>query len=358
MQRQRRHASSRRSRARGSARIVVSLILGLSLALGGTAYAAYRYDLASSARLMPGVTIDGVEVGEMSRAEAISALTQRAEERLGSQIEVAAGTETWTVTAAELGTTALIEPAVDRALAANQSYAWPDRVFRRVMNRPVDVAEDLRFRPDRDDIRRFVETAAERAEVDPTNAQVDFVDGELMLSRPEVGWSLPVRQAVRDVRQALAGGSPSVTLPMERIQPKVGKDDLGHTIIVDLSTLQLSLYDGVKLDRTYGVAAGSPSYPTPQGEWTIWDKRENPTWVNPAPDGWGKSMPASIPGGPSNPLGTRALYLDAPGIRIHGTPASYSIGSYASHGCIRMLMSDVEELYEIVPTGTTVHVVS
>jgi lipoprotein-anchoring transpeptidase ErfK/SrfK len=57
-------------------------------------------------------------------------------------------------------------------------------------------------------------------------------------------------------------------------------------------------------------------------------------------------------------LGTRALYLNAPGIRIHGTPASYSIGTYASHGCIRMLMEDVEELYEIVEIGTTVHVVS
>jgi lipoprotein-anchoring transpeptidase ErfK/SrfK len=65
-----------------------------------------------------------------------------------------------------------------------------------------------------------------------------------------------------------------------------------------------------------------------------------------------------IPGGPSNPLGTRALYLDAPGIRIHGTSASYSIGSYASHGCVRMFMGDVEELYEIVPIGTTAHVVS
>jgi L,D-transpeptidase ErfK/SrfK len=109
--------------------------------------------------------------------------------------------------------------------------------------------------------------------------------------------------------------------------------------------------------KGYPVAAGSAQYPTPQGEWTIWQKVENPTWVNPDPEGWGASLPASIGPGPGNPLGTRALYLDAPGIRIHGTSASYSIGSYASHGCIRMLMSDVEELYELVPVGTTAHVV-
>ncbi|MGH2686147.1 MAG: L,D-transpeptidase, partial [Actinomycetota bacterium] len=150
---------------------------------------------------------------------------------------------------------------------------------------------------------------------------------------------------------------PSVTLPMERIQPNVGRDELGKTIVVDISDLELSLYDGLKLDRTYPVAAGSPSYPTPQGEWTVINKRENPTWTNPAPDGWGASLPAVIGPGPTNPLGTRALDLDAPGIRIHGTSASYSIGSYASHGCVRMHMEDVEELFPIVPVGTTVHIV-
>jgi len=82
------------------------------------------------------------------------------------------------------------------------------------------------------------------------------------------------------------------------------------------------------------------------------DKHENPTWHNPAPDTWGADMPLMIPGGPSNPLGTRALYLDAPGIRIHGTPDTDSVGFYVSHGCIRMRMWEVEELYPRVPIGT------
>ena len=357
MGRHRRHSRSRRTRALGSARVAVSLTLGLALALGGAGYAAYRYDAASANRLMPGVTIDGVDVGEMSRTEAISHLTSRAESRLEQEIEVVAGQETWTMSFGELGTAPLIESAVDRALAMNDGYSWPERVFRRVANRSVDVSESLRFRPDKDEIRRFVESVASEVEQDPTDAQLNFVDGQMVLDQPAVGWSMPVKQASRDLRKALASGSSTVTLPMERVQPEVTKQDLGKTIVVDLSELQLYLYDGVKVERTYSVAAGSPSYPTPQGEWTIWDKRENPTWVNPDPDGWGKSMPAMIPGGPSNPLGTRALYLDAPGIRIHGTSASYSIGSYASHGCIRMVMDDVEELYELVPIGTTVHVV-
>jgi L,D-transpeptidase ErfK/SrfK len=178
-----------------------------------------------------------------------------------------------------------------------------------------------------------------------------------VLRKPEVGWSLPVKEAVRAVKRALAGGSETVQLPVQRIVPEITRDDLGATIVVDLSDLELTLYEGLKVDRTYSVAAGSPTYPTPPGDWEVIEKVENPTWTNPAPDGWGKDLPPYIGPGPSNPLGTRALYLNSPGIRIHGTSASYSIGSYASHGCVRMLMPDVEELFELVPIGTQVHIV-
>jgi L,D-transpeptidase ErfK/SrfK len=138
------------------------------------------------------------------------------------------------------------------------------------------------------------------------------------------------------------------------VKPKVTADKLGKTIEVNLSTNRLTFYDGMKVRKVYPVATGQPSFPTPQGTWKVVYKRMNPTWTNPAPDGWGADMPPSIPPGPGNPLGTRAMSLNASGILIHGTYASYSIGRYASHGCIRMLLSDVEALYPQVPEGTPV----
>jgi hypothetical protein len=194
--------------------------------------------------------------------------------------------------------------------------------------------------------------------VSPTNAAVDYEDGQLVLRRPQNGKELRVKFAEESLMNALAVGDDRVRFDLRTLEPNIKTKDLGYTIVVNLSELKLYLYDGLKLERTYPVAAGQPAYPTPTGEWTVVNKAENPTWVNPAPDGWGADMPAVIQGGPGNPLGTRALYLDAPGIRIHGTYDSGSIGTYASHGCIRMLISDVEELYEIVPIGTTVHIVS
>lgn len=336
----------------------MSLVLGAGLVLGGGAYAAYRYDAATSDRLLPGVVIAGVDVSEMSRAEAIETLSQEAEDRLQQDIQIAARDRAWDVSASELGTRPVIEPVVDRALAANAGFSWPERVLRRALNRGVAYSSDIRFRPDRDRIKTYVESLAEQISREPTNAEVGYEEGEVVLRKPEAGWILPVKEARRALTRGLAGGAESIDLPLQRIAPEVTREDLGHTIVVDLSDLDLSLYDGLKLDRTYDVALGAPDYPTPAGQFEIIDKAEYPTWTNPAPDGWGKDLPLQIGPGPSNPLGTRALYLNAPGIRIHGTPASYSIGTYASHGCIRMLMEDVEELFDIVPIGTTVHVVA
>jgi hypothetical protein len=86
----------------------------------------------------------------------------------------------------------------------------------------------------------------------------------------------------------------------------------------------------------------------------IVEKRYMPTWVNPAPDGWGAGMPASIGPGLSNPLGLRALNWSADGIRFHGTTATYSLGYNASHGCVRMANEDVIELYDLVDVGTPI----
>jgi lipoprotein-anchoring transpeptidase ErfK/SrfK len=87
-------------------------------------------------------------------------------------------------------------------------------------------------------------------------------------------------------------------------------------------------------------------------------KRFEPTWYNPAPNGWGSDMPAVIGPGPDNPLGLRALNWNRGGadtlIRFHGTPNESSIGEAASRGCVRMFNSDVIELYDLVPSGTAI----
>jgi L,D-transpeptidase ErfK/SrfK len=208
-------------------------------------------------------------------------------------------------------------------------------------------------------VKRFLRSVARAVNVDPSNAEVTFEDGRLRLRKPKAGHELSLRRAQRELMGALGqGDSEVVRFAVRTLKPEVGVDDLGYTIVIRLSALKLYLYDGIDLVKTYPVAAGQPAYPTPQGNWTIVAKAENPTWVNPDPDGWGADLPRVIGPGPGNPLGTHAMYLDAPGIRIHGTYASSSIGTFASHGCVRMNLSDVSELFDIVPVGTPVYIYS
>ena len=133
---------------------------------------------------------------------------------------------------------------------------------------------------------------------------------------------------------------------------------MGRTIVVRVNENKLYLYDGYDVIRTWPVATAKPGFTTPVGDWRIYDKQVDPTWHNPAPDGWGAGEPLVIGPGPGNPMGPRALYITAPGlIRIHGTSDPASIGRYASHGCIRMNNDDVVTLYPMVPVGTHVLVV-
>ena len=358
MSRRGRHAAKLGSRVLGSARVTIPIVLALGLVAGGGVYAAYRYDASTQDRILPGVSVAGVDVSGMTRPQAMAAVKDVVLQDLDRRMTVRAAGESFAITPAELGTRSDFREVVDQALALNDEFSWPERTFHRLTDRSVDRSFDVSFTFDQDRAKRFVATVADAVAISPTNASVDFEDGKLALRRPEKGRELRARYAEESLMEALASGSETVRFDLRPLEPNITTKDLGYTIVIRLSELKLYLYKGLDLVKNYPVAAGQPAYPTPMGEWTIINKAENPTWVNPDPDGWGADMPAMIPGGPGNPLGTRALYLDAPGIRIHGTSDSGSIGTFASHGCVRMLTPDVEELYEIVPIGTAVHVVS
>jgi lipoprotein-anchoring transpeptidase ErfK/SrfK len=127
-------------------------------------------------------------------------------------------------------------------------------------------------------------------------------------------------------------------------------------IVVDRASHTLTLYQRGKIAKTYGIAVGSPTYPTPAGSFEIVSMQMHPTWTPPDSD-WAKDAEV-IPPGPDNPLGTRWMGLSAPGgtVGIHGTNSPASIGYSVSHGCIRMAIPDVEDLYDRVATGTPVEI--
>jgi lipoprotein-anchoring transpeptidase ErfK/SrfK len=145
-------------------------------------------------------------------------------------------------------------------------------------------------------------------------------------------------------------------LRFQTLAPAVRARDIGPTIVIHRGSNRLYLYNGVRPWRVFGVATGQSRYPTPLGHWTIVVKWRNPWWYPPN-SGWAKGA-KPIPPGPGNPLGTRWMGLSASGVGIHGTPDDASIGYSASHGCIRMHISDAEWLFNHVRIGTNVFIVS
>jgi lipoprotein-anchoring transpeptidase ErfK/SrfK len=334
---------------------IALVVVGVLSVMGaGTAYAAYRYDASAADRILPGVRVAGIDVSGMTRSQALREVTAVAQETLQSSLSVSAGGHEWVVTPAALGMTADVDGAVDEAFALADSMPLMTRIYHRVSEKPVDASFDLAFEDDVQQVESFVAQARDEVAVPAVDARFALVENQLVMRRPETGQELKGRLAVSRIRDALASRTSAVEVPLRVIEPEVTIPSLGKTIVVDLSSNTLQLYEGFKVEAEYRVATAAAGYETPIGTWKIVDKRENPTWYNPALDSWGADLPRVIGPGPDNPLGTRALYLNAPGIRIHGTYNSGSIGTYASHGCIRMLVSESEQLFPLVPVGTRV----
>lgn len=127
-------------------------------------------------------------------------------------------------------------------------------------------------------------------------------------------------------------------------------------IVVNRGIRRLYFYKEGALQQTYGVAIGAAGFATPGGRWRIVNKQVNPRWINPG-SAWAKDMPKVIPPGSSNPLGVRALALNARSILIHGTANYGSIGRAASHGCIRMRNSDIVNFFPLVDPGVPVDII-
>jgi lipoprotein-anchoring transpeptidase ErfK/SrfK len=347
-------AKGRHARRWGAIPVILVVVALLGLTGGGVTFAAYRYDRSHADQILPGVSVGGVDVGGMTRAQAVAAVRASTQTELSSSVSITAGESDWTATSKELGVHVDVQGAVDAALALNGGFGTLDRVMHRLRNEGLDEDIALQWHYGAAKVKVFLADIAGGLTTRPVNASIEPAGGDLHFIHSQAGRQLDTAAATTTIVDALRAGDASVRLKLSKIEPKVTDDTLGKTIVVELSTNTLHLYDGFKVERTYRVATAKAGYSTPVGVWTIVNKQENPTWYNPAPDTWGAGLPLSIPPGPGNPLGTRALYLNAPDIRIHGTYDSGSIGTYASHGCIRMNIADSEALYPLVPIGTRV----
>jgi L,D-transpeptidase ErfK/SrfK len=138
--------------------------------------------------------------------------------------------------------------------------------------------------------------------------------------------------------------------------------ELQNGLVINLPELHLYYFQNGAYQRRYALAVGKPSWPTPTGTYKIYEKRKNPIWNVPPSiqeemDEMGQEVVTKVPPGPKNPLGKFWLGTTASGVGIHATNRPWTVGYFVSHGCIRMLPNEIEQLFPQVEVGATVKII-
>ena len=322
---------------------------------------AYVYDSSQKDKIAEGVTIAGVDVGGMDASEAKAEVHRQLIAPLKDTLEVSLGKETWTLPGEKLKIRANIDEAVDEAVAESQEGGLPTRLVRYVSGSELDKPVTAELDYSKSAINRFVRHVAEEVNRDPVDASVEPSSDSLNVVSGKAGLKLRDNRLTEDLEAAVlnADAPRTVIARVHKTKPEVTTKQVAAEypsyLTLDRSTFTLRLWQNLKNTKTYTVAVGQEGLETPEGLYEIEEKEENPTWHVPESAWAGSLAGQSIPPGPENPIKARWMGIFE-GAGIHGTEETYSLGHAASHGCVRMSIPDVEELYDRVEVGTPIYI--
>lgn len=339
--------------------IVIGVGLAALLLVGGVA--AWAYDHSQRDTIPEGVRVGGVEVGGMDVAEARVVLRDRLLSRLREPIVATFQGKRVVLSPARARVTLDVDGAVDDALEQGREGSFVTRVARELTGGAADVEVRPRVTYSRLAYEHFVAEVVDRFDREPRDASVDFTPTSLDPLPAQDGITVKRRPLQRAVVMALTNANAPKEIPVrvKTVKPKVTTAELAQkypvVITVDRGGFELRLWKDLRLAKTYRIAVGAIGLETPAGLYAIQNKAVDPAWNVPNSDWAGDLAGQVIPPGPENPLKARWMGI-YDGAGIHGTDAINSLGTAASHGCVRMAVPDVIELYDETPVGTPVYI--
>jgi L,D-transpeptidase ErfK/SrfK len=201
----------------------------------------------------------------------------------------------------------------------------------------------------------------------PLYTQVAGGEQEITIEKPTSVDRLALEQGVRFVTVVRQNG---LKKPYKLKRGAVIKINNRHIVptevqnglVINLPELRLYHFQNDAYQRRYALAVGKPSWPTPTGNYKIYEKRKNPIWRVPPSiqeemEEMGWEVQTKVPPGPKNPLGKYFIATTAWGVGIHATNRPWTVGYFVSHGCIRMLPHEIEQLFPQVEVGTPVKII-
>ena len=334
--------------------VVVVLFVGIA---GAFAVDASRADVIAN-----GVRIGPVDVGGLSREQARTRLQQRLIKPLNSTLAISARNQTFALSAREAHIQTDVEAMLDEAIERSRSGGVLARTWRAVSGKQIDASITPEVQYSRRAVQRIVDRARVAVSRKAVDAKVDFMPQDVALRPSRAGRTIDALKLRSEVERALVSATAdrTITAEVRTVEPKITTDELADrypvVLAVDRSAFRISLFKKLEKVKSYPIAVGEVGRETPPGLYKIQNKAVNPAWTVPNSDWAGSLAGQVIPGGtPQNPLKSRWLGV-YDGVGVHGTDARGSIGTNASKGCIRMLVEDVEELYDQVPVGTPIYI--
>ena len=298
-------------------------------------------------RIAAGITAAGTDVAGLTVDEAAARLQQVHGARLeNGLVTVQAADLTWRFKTAAAAVQLDELQSAKRALYAGRG----------AQGRPVDVPLVVAFT--KEPVEKFAARIDKRLRRPARNSELRISLRRVRVTHSRRGRDINRRVLVKRIAATLTDPSLDRVLrpKLISVKPKVTADKLRRSastvITIEQATFKLRLFKHLKVVKTYGVAVGQPQYPTPRGRFSITSKQVNPVWSVPNSP-WAGELAGTTVTGASNPLKARWMGITN-GVGIHGTGEDGSIGTRASHGCIRMHVSDVIALYKRVPIGTPV----
>lgn len=338
----------------------IAIVAGVAI-LVLAALGAFVYDSSQKDKIADGVTVGGVDVGGMDEAEALREVRHQLLGPLRHSLRVGYDGHSWAIPGESLKVRANLDRAVEEAVADSRNGGLPGRLVRYVTggNLEKQIPADVTY--SQPAINRFVRRVAHAVDREPQDATIEPTSDSLSVVAAKNGRKLRDKLLTRQLEEAVlnAGADHTIVAHTHSTKPNVMTKEVASAypsyLTLDRSTFTLRLWKDLKLAKTYTVAVGQEGLETPEGLYHIEEKQENPSWHVPDSAWAGDLAGQVIPPGPADPIKARWMAIFE-GAGIHGTDEVESLGSAASHGCVRMSIPDVIELYPQVEVGTPIYI--
>lgn len=341
-------------------RIVISLAVVVSALVFG-AVGVYAYDASRDDLIANGVTIAGFDVGGMRAGEARELLERRLADPVSRPITVEVEERRFTLSAQRARIEIDVEGMVQDALERSRDGSVISRTLRGLTGGSMDESVEAEVAWSRTAVDRLVRRVEKGVDRDAKDAKVSISGSGIERVEHRTGLAVRGKELTRAINAELSDPEADrvVRARTKITQPEVTTDELAaqnpDVIIINRAKFQLRHYENLELVKTYKIAVGKVGLETPAGLYTIQNKAVDPAWHVPNSDWAGELAGRVIPPGPDNPIKARWMGI-YDGAGIHGTTAIHSLGTNASHGCIRMSIPEVKDLFSKVDVATPVYI--